>query len=288
MYARTDLAVELKTDIHQKTGGVRAATERYGEIGITTIEVENEIGEKLLGKPIGKYICFSLPPFMEAGDASMALKVIASRLRAMLPRQKGTVLVVGLGNSEITPDALGPKTAGKVLATRHIRQELGEIDGLQNLRPVAVISPGVLGKTGIESVEIIKGAVRSVKPCAVIAVDAFAAKESERLGNTVQLSSTGICPGSGVGNSRKAINRSTLGVPVISIGVPTVVDAGTLLWEAAGESAVHKATPFGKEMFVTPREIDSVIERASKLISRVLNTVLQPEYTLEEINALMT
>lgn len=288
MNFRTDLASELKPDVENKTGGVRASREHYGEMEITTVEVENEIGERLLGKPVGKYICFALPPFMEPADMSLALKMIGARLRAMLPPKRERVLVVGLGNMEITPDALGPKTAQKVLATEHIRRELGEVAGLEKLKSVAVFTPGVLGKTGIESVELIRGAVRSVKPDAVIAIDAFAARESERLGNTVQIASSGICPGSGVGNSRKAVNEETLGVPVISIGVPTVVDASTLVREVAGENALKKVMPFGREMFVTPREIDALIERGSQLISRVLNSVLQPDYTLEEIQALMS
>ena len=288
MNFRTDLAAEIKTDIHQKTGGVSASKEKYGEITVTTIEVQNEIGERLLGKPVGKYICFSLPPFLEPTDEKMAQKIIATRLRSLFPKKTGTVLVVGLGNRDITPDALGPKTVQKVLATRHIREELGEVEGLESLRPVAVFAPGVLGKTGIESIELIKGAVQSVKPSLVIVIDAFAARESERLGNTVQLASSGICPGSGVGNSRKAVNEKTLGVPVISIGVPTVVDASTIVRDIAGESALQKVKPFGKEMFVTPREIDLLIERGAGLLSRVLNAVLQPAYTAEEIGALMS
>ena len=288
MNYRTDLASEIKTDVNRKTGGVAASREKYGEIDVTTIEVQNEIGERLLGKPVGKYICFTLPPFLEPTDEMMAQKIISVRLRSLFPKKMGTVLVVGLGNREITPDALGPKTAEKVLATRHIREELGEVEGLESLRPVAVIAPGVLGKTGIESIELIKGAVQSVKPSLVIVVDAFAARESERLGNTVQIASSGICPGSGVGNSRKAVNETTLGVPVISLGVPTVVDASTIVRDVAGESALHAVKPFGKEMFVTPREIDLLIERGARLLSRVLNTVLQPTYTAEEIGALMS
>lgn len=288
MNFRTDLAAELKTDIDQKTGGVNAKKEQYGEIEITTIDIENEIGAKIIGKPVGKYISFAMPLFLEQTDESMAVKIITSRLRSLFPRKPGTVLVVGLGNREITPDALGPESASGVLATRHIKKELGEVEGLEDLNPVAVLSPGVLGKTGIETLEIIKGAVESVKPGLVIAVDAFAARDTERLGTTVQVSSSGICPGSGVGNSRKALDKNSLGVPVISIGVPTVVDATTLARELAGENLPEKIRPYGREMFVTPREIDVIIKRAAKLISRVLNSALQPKYTLEEISALQS
>ncbi|MBR0414968.1 MAG: GPR endopeptidase [Clostridia bacterium] len=287
MAFRTDLAVELKPDIDKKTGGVSAHREHYGEMEITTIVVENEIGERLLGKPKGMYISISLPPFLDDADSPMAQSMIAARLRKLLPKKSGTALVVGLGNRAVTPDALGPQTVERVLATRHIREELGEVEGLEDLQPVAVLSPGVLGKTGIETLELIRGAVQTVKPAFVIAVDAFAARESERLGNTVQLASSGICPGSGVGNSRKALDQNSLGVPVISIGVPTVVDAATLLADTAGESAAARAKPFGKEMFVTPREIDMIIERASKLLARALNAVLQPAYSAEQIQSLM-
>ncbi|MBE6818614.1 MAG: GPR endopeptidase [Ruminococcaceae bacterium] len=287
MAFRTDLAVELKPDIDRKTGGVSAHREHYGEMEITTIVVENEIGERLLGKPKGRYISIALPPFLEDADSPMVQSIIAARLKKLLPKTSGTALVVGLGNCAVTPDALGPQTAERVLATRHIRAELGEVEGLEDLQPVAVFSPGVLGKTGIETLELIRGAVQTVKPAFVIAVDAFAARESERLGNTVQLASSGICPGSGVGNSRKALDQNSLGVPVISIGVPTVVDASTLLADTAGESAAARAKPFGKEMFVTPREIDMIIERASKLLARVLNAVLQPAYSAEQIQSLM-
>ena len=286
MNIRTDLAAELKTDIEKKTGGVNANKEHYGDIEITTIEIENEIGARIIGKPVGKYISFALPPFLEQTDESLAVKIITSRLRSLFPRKVGTVLVVGLGNREITPDALGPESASRVLATRHIKKELGEVEGLGDLNPVAVLSPGVLGKTGIETLEIIKGAVERVKPGLVIAVDAFATADTERLGTTVQVSSSGISPGSGVGNSRKALDKNSLGVPVISIGVPTVVDATTLARELVGDNLPKKIRPFGREMFVTPREIDVIIKRAAKLISRVLNSALQPKYTLEEISAL--
>ena len=287
MNFRTDLAAEIKPDIEQKTGGVSAKRERRGDIEITTIEIENEIGARLLAKPVGTYISFALPPYLEQENDAFAVGLISGALRTLFPKKQGTVLVVGLGNRDITPDALGPHTVQRVLATRHIRQELGAVQGLEELRPVAVISPGVLGKTGIETLEVIRGAVQAVQPNLVLAVDAFAAKDSERLGTTVQLATSGICPGSGVGNSRKALDYNSLGVPVISIGVPTVVDASTLAAEIAGEQALKRVRPYGREMFVTPREIDVIIQRAAKLLSEVLNAALQPAYTLEEIAGLM-
>ena len=286
MNFRTDLACELKTDLNKKTGGVRAKEEKCGEIIINTITVENEIGERLLGKPKGTYYTFTLPEFSENETDNMTVKLICTRIRSLLPKRQGTVLVVGLGNRDITPDALGPFASKNVLATRHIKREILAESGFEDLNPVAVLAPGVLGKTGIETLEIIKGAVNTVKPSAVIVIDAFAARSTDRLGKTVQLASSGICPGSGVGNSRKAVNRESLGVPVISIGVPTVVDALTLAGDAVGES--EKFDGNISEMFVTPREIDLIIERSAKIISESINSALQPAYSLEEIKDLIS
>ena len=285
MNFRTDLACELKTDLNKKTGGVSAKEEKYGEIIINTITVENEIGERLLGKPKGTYYTFTLPEYSENSTDNITVKLICTRLRHLLPKKQGTVLVVGLGNRDITPDALGPFASKNVLATRHIRSEILAENDFEDLKPVAVLAPGVLGKTGIETLEIIKGAVNTVKPSAVIVIDAFAARSAERLGKTVQLASSGICPGSGVGNSRKAVTRESLGVPVISIGVPTVVDALTLAGDAAGENANLPQSI--SEMFVTPREIDLIIERSAKIISESINAALQPAYTIDEINDLL-
>lgn len=286
MNFRTDLACELKTDLNKKTGGVSAKEEKFGEIIINTITVENEIGERLLGKPKGTYYTFTLPEFLESETENITVKLICSRLKSLLPKNTGTVLVVGLGNRDITPDALGPFASKNVLATRHIKSELPAESDFEDLKPVAVLAPGVLGKTGIETLEIIKGAVNTVKPSAIIVIDAFAARSADRLGKTVQLASSGICPGSGVGNSRKAVNKESLGVPVISIGVPTVVDALTLAHDAVGESGDFPQNI--SEMFVTPREIDLIIERSAKIISESINSALQPAYSLEEIKDLIS
>ena len=285
MNFRTDLACELKTDLNKKTGGVSAKEEKCGEITVNTITIENEIGERLLGKPKGTYYTFTLPDYSDNGTDTLSVKLICSRLKRLLPKKQGTVLVVGLGNRDITPDALGPFASKNVLATRHIKSELAEESEFDKLNPVAVLAPGVLGKTGIETLELIKGAVNTVKPGAVIVIDAFAARSAERLGKTVQLASSGICPGSGVGNSRKAVNKESLGVPVISIGVPTVVDAVTLAGDVAGEN--KSISPSYSEMFVTPREIDLIIERSAKIISASINAALQPAYSTEEINDLL-
>ena len=225
---RSDLALERKELLRDECTGVSSEENHFGDIKITRITVENDEGARRIGKPCGTYTTIELPCISQQSendeDARTALSVELSRL---LPKD-GPVLVAGLGNSDITPDALGPKTIEKILATRHISGELSRSIGLGELRPVAAVSPGVLGKTGIETAEILSGIVGRVCPSAVIVIDALASRRLERLGKTVQISNTGIAPGSGVGNRRSEISAASLGVPVISMGVPTVVDALTL------------------------------------------------------------
>ena len=238
-------------------------------------------------KPINRftYITAEIPNLTKYSCADESVMTILGSLLSDLLPKDGTVLTVGLGNDNITPDALGPLSCSMILATRHISGELAKSVGLDSLRPSAVHTPGVLGQTGVESAEIIKGIVRQINPAAVIVIDALAARRLSRLGCTVQMSDTGIIPGSGVGNSRAEISKSTLGIPVVSIGVPTVVDAGTLVHGLIGES-----TPLKKEnsnMIITPREIDLVIDRAARLVGMAVNKALQPHISAEEILMLL-
>ena len=197
-------------------------------------------------------------------------------------------LVVGLGNAQITPDALGPLTVRQILATRHIPAQLAEQTGLSGLRPVAAIAPGVLGQTGIETGEIILSIVRDLSPAAVVAVDALAAGSPERLGCTIQLSDSGISPGSGVLNARKELSRQSLGVPVLSLGIPTVVDGGTLVCGLLGCEDESRVPEEARAMMVTPRDVDALIERGAKHLSLALNAALQPQLSLEEISYLVS
>ena len=214
MQFRTDLAMEAAADA--AVGG-KEWTE--GDVSLFRLTADAATAARL-GKPEGVYLTATLPPLTDDEQAlEQQAKVIGAQLQALLPPD-GTVLVVGLGNEAITPDALGPLTAARVLATRHIPDELARSVGLTELRPCAVMTPGVLGNTGVESGEMVAGVCRTVRPSAVIAVDALAARSLARLGCTVQLSDTGIAPGSGVGNNRRALCRSTLGIPVIGLGVP--------------------------------------------------------------------
>ena len=230
-----------------------------------------------MGKPVGEYITVELDEFSydtELLDDRM--KSISTQISSLLPKGDGTVLVAGIGNKDITPDALGPRCAEGIFSTRHITSELAEEIGLDFLNPVCSLATGVLGQTGIETGEIIKSVADAIKPKAVIVIDALAAAGLERLGRTVQITDTGITPGSGVGNKRAEISKNTLGVPVIAIGVPTVVDAVTLAKDMTGNKTATESAE-AQNMMVTPREIDVMIERAAKLISLCVNCALQPE-----------
>ena len=211
----------------------------------------------------------------------------------MIP-SSGTALIIGLGNTEITPDALGPTTASRVLATRHIKGEVARATGLENMRPVAVLSPGVLGQTGMETKEILKGMMEVVKPDFIIAIDAMASRMTSRLGCTVQMSDSGISPGSGVGNERPRLCAETIGVPVIALGVPTVVDSSVLAYDAAVRSglsereAEHLCESAEREVIVTPREVDLLVERASQLLSLAINCALHPQYSVQDFQMLLS
>lgn len=298
MNFRTDLALERRENLDgQNHDGIRVEKVERDRATVTRIEVFNERGRERLGKPIGKYITIEVPSFSSAAQLlDGRLTAITDELKSLLPKS-GTVLVAGLGNEEITPDALGPKCSEMILATRHINGEISRSMGLGDLRAVSGISPGVLGQTGIETGEIIAGLVKTVEPCAVITVDALAARKLSRLGCTVQLSTAGVIPGSGVGNSRMEISQKTLGVPVISIGVPTVVDAATLAFDLLSKVSAGELDESGlraelgnegSQMMITPREIDLVIERAARLIAMAINCALQPHIPAEDLLTLVS
>ncbi|MGI6403313.1 MAG: GPR endopeptidase [Oscillospiraceae bacterium] len=287
---RTDLAAELVAQA-PPLPGLEQQEESFGSLRFHTVQITQEQTAQRVGKPMGTYVTVTTPPFEKGEEITEEeLIAIAQRMADLLP-DKGLILVVGLGNNDITPDAIGPRTVHQILATRHIGEELKKQAGLEQLRPVAVLAPGVLGQTGIETSEIIGALVKNVHPAAVVVVDALAAREASRLGNTIQIANTGICPGSGVQNSRKEISQSTLGVPVVSVGVPTVIDATSLASDLLqGDEDVERCRmlfePRGTQLMITPREIDNLISHACKTLSLALNKALQPEMTLEEIGYL--
>ena len=282
---RTDLAVEsAAATIGHLPKGVRMHEEQLEGVRLTHVEITDEEGAQQLGRAPGHYITLELPSISGSIDPADNVTHALSKALAPLLPPDGCVLVVGLGNEQLTPDALGPRTARQILATRHLPQEFAEQVGLGELRPVAAVAPGVLGQTGIESSEVIRSLVRDLNVSAVIAVDALAARSLDRLGRTIQLADSGISPGAGVDNARKELSFQTLGVPVISMGIPTVVDGATLASELGDREPDEQTT----RMVVTPREIDSLIERGAKYLSLAVNAALQPHLSLEDINYLVS
>lgn len=290
MQLRTDLAIEAREIAGEKISGTEYREYSENGLKISRLTVKNQKAKQALGKEIGTYITIELPSltdnFTETDDR---IKTIGAEIRRLLP-VNGLLLVAGLGNEEITPDSLGPKTGARVLATRHITGELARATGLDRLRPVAVMNTGVTGQTGIETGEYILSVVKRIRPNAVIAIDALASRRVERLGCTMQISNAGISPGAGVGNHRTGINQDTIGVPVIAIGVPTVIDALTFANDILGEGVEKRARfsiPEGRQMIVIPREIDLLTERASRLLGFSLNAAMQNEFELKDLVSLM-
>lgn len=290
---RTDLALEARELIGGEESGVCVREDKQDGIKISEIKILSKAAAERMNKQPGTYITAELAPLTDdLQNGSSKAERIGKLIEPLLPKS-GTILVAGIGNETITPDALGPKSVENVLATRHISGELRRSLGLSGLRSVAVFSPGVLGQTGIETGELIKSIVGSIRPSALIAVDALASKSLSRLGCTIQISDTGISPGSGVGNHRLSLNRETMGIPVIGIGVPTVVDAQTLALELINETELSRpgkelVSPRGEQMIVTPREIDLLIKRASRLLGMALNCALHKGFKAEDFELLLS
>ena len=281
MQYRTDLAVESLAAVKKRDG---IEEHRRGKcFSVTEIVIRDDDAGKPLGKTKGRYITLDGQPLSRFTDDSEDMaQELAAEIRALLP-EEGCVLVAGLGNADITPDALGPLVCSKILATRHLRKELAEEDEfLASLRPAAALAGGVLGQTGIESAELILAVARHIQPAAVIAVDALACSSLERLGTTIQLSDTGIAPGSGVANHRIALNAQSFGIPVIGIGVPTVIGMRTIAEDLTG----HRALPFREEMMVTPRDVDRLVSQAAHLIACGINLALQPQLRYADVASL--
>lgn len=269
----TDLAVECYESGEKTTlNGVKVTEQN----NLTIVEVLNDDGAKSIGKPVGKYVVLDIRSFVNDADVlDDRLYEFVNVLKDILPRNISSALVVGLGNKKITADSLGPSAMSFVLATRHIADDLKNDVGLPSLFPVSCVNTGVLGDTGIETAEIIKGIVEQIKPSCVIAVDALAASSADRLGTTIQFSDSGISPGSGVGNHRHEISQKTLGVPVVAIGIPTVVSTGII----SGNNS--------DTAFVTPREIDKICRQGAKLIGMGINVCLQDNMSVKDLLALV-
>ncbi len=287
---RTDLAAEARDLWRESAGettrlpGVRARDEEAQGLPVARVEILDAEGERALGKPPGVYLTLDVATLWrrEEGIFARVVRAMAELLGPLLP--EGPVLAAGLGNPAMTPDALGPRTLDHLLITRHLQEVL------PGFRPVAGLGAGVLGTTGLEVAEWVRGAAEHVKPAAVVLIDALAARGLDRLCSTVQLSDTGLIPGSGVGNHRMALNRETLGVPVLSVGVPTVVDAETVARDLLADSGAEEAPLLagrGRRLFVTPDSIDAKIRELAKVVGYGLNLALQPDLEIEDLDALL-
>ena len=294
---RTDLALEAR-EIWQESAekttrlaGVKATKQRQEGYPVTRVDILDGRGEAALGKPQGSYLTIDLTTFWQrkADFFERAVRAVGSQLKTLLPPE-GPALVIGLGNAAMTPDAVGPLAVDSVLVTRHLIAAMPK--HFSGFRPVAVQRTGVLGTTGVESAEAVRGLVAEVQPALVIAVDALASRRVGRVCATVQLSDTGIIPGSGVGNHRSALNRETLGVPVFAVGIPTVVDAATLAADLLEESGIteideEKLRGNQQNLMVTPRDIDAQVRDLAKVVGYGINWALQ-DLEIEEINALLS
>lgn len=293
---RTDLALEqhelsCARSAADTVEGVSLRRRRSGGYVVTEVRVKTPEGARAIERPVGSYITMDVSSYWrrEEGYFPRAVQALSKELRALLPAQCGAALVVGLGNDAVTPDALGPQTVSHVFVTRHLVGSMPREFG--SLCSVSAVAAGVLGTTGVEAAELTGALVHRTKPQAVIAVDALASRRMERLCATVQLSDSGISPGSGVGNHRFTLSRETLGVPVISIGVPTVVEAATLaadLLEDAGAS-IPPQLGEGREsaLFVTPRDIDEQVRELARVIGYAIDLALQPSLDLDTLTGLM-
>jgi len=273
---RTDLALEAHEISRGRAAELPGAATRTRErngIPVTEVAVTTQEAARALGKPVGVYVTLDLGARPAAEAAARAL---GAELRALVGGSVRRALVVGLGNAAMTPDALGPLAAERVLVTRHLRGE----PALAGLAAVSALTPGVLGRTGLEAAELVRAAAEAAEPDVIVAVDALAARALARVCTTVQLTDAGVVPGSGVGNRRAALNRETLGVPVIAVGAPTVVDAATLARDVlaeAGASAVESAALRGSAgVFVTTRDIDAQVRALAGIVAMGVNLALHP------------
>ncbi len=309
---RTDLAMEAREfyceqNKNKEPAGVETRTEEQDGVLVTRVRILNSRGEQLLGKPEGNYVTLECRELTSGNpaDAERISKILSQELERLLPENCKCVFVAGLGNWNITPDALGPKTASKLFVTRHLKEFLPE---RTEAKEVCAISPGVLGLTGIETGEIIKGITDSLKPDCVIAIDALASRKMSRVNTTIQLCDTGISPGAGVGNHRFALTEESIGVPVIGIGVPTVVDAATIAGDAvelllqalcnqsqkkdelkrlsillenpydALREVLHK-----ENLIVAPKDADFAVTAVSKILASGLNLTFHPDFDYQEL-----
>lgn len=296
MQIRTDLAAELreakmKERAERDAGeldGVKYSERTDGDISVSMIDIISDAGAEKLGRPCGRYVTVSFPDVVSMGYdeyervCRTVSENIASLCRAACP-DMNSVLVCGLGNRHLASDAVGVITAERTVVTRHIKNSDEDVFNAAGFFNVSALTPGVSAQTGIETLELIKGAINEAKPDVLIVVDALAARMTERLARTVQLCDTGISPGSGVGNHRAAINRESVGIPVISVGVPTVIDCATLVFDALAAAGVDGNVDVPRGMFVCPKDIDARAELVGGIIGYAINLAFHKNMTVPEM-----
>ena len=282
-YTRTDLACECGVRERKGLPPEIYREEREGEVLVTRLHISDQEQSELFGKPQGHYVTFLCGKIWLMGDEefSALAEILAREIRSFAKKMTGKtpdrafgVLVAGLGNAEITSDAIGPRAVSGLNVTRHLRGVNEALYDTVGRCEISALSPGVLGQTGIETVELVRGAVENARPDLVVVIDALAARSCARLATTVQLCDSGLTPGSGVGNERKGINGETVGVPVLALGVPTVVDSSTLVYDALHEAGIEEISTDlcevlhnGKSFFVSPKEIDVIASRVAELLA---------------------
>lgn len=289
---RTDLAAEARElALGESTADIEGVVFEQAEdkgVKYHKLTVTNKKGQESIGKPIGTYYTAEIASVIRRESESFieTVSALSGIIRSVLgePDKNNSTLVVGLGNRDITPDIIGPLCAESVLVTRHLKEYASK--DFESLSTVAAIIPGVLGTSGIESADYIKWVCDNLKPTRVIVIDALAARSLDRLCRTVQITDTGITPGSGVGNSRSAVNKDVLGVPVVAIGVPTVVDIRSLLADL-GDKDKSEELSKANDMIVTPRNIDSEVICASRVVAYSINLALHEDLSVEDIDMLV-
>ena len=294
---RTDLAMEAFAGAKLKDEGVKHSVKKYNDlIEIDTVEILSREASEKLGKKQGKYITVRAE-YAVNRDQSHHLEVgraFAGELKKLLPNKKELVLVVGLGNRKMTPDALGPKTADGIMVTRHLVEMIpGQLDS--RVRPVCVFTPGVLGDTGMESAQSITAVAAEIKPSCIIVIDSLAAASADRISDTIQMCNCGIAPGAGIGNNRRELSQESIGVPVIAVGVPVVVYAQSIIRDAVlrlnDRSAEAKVcagvSQKVNDLIVTPKEIDAIISDCSRILAKGINLALHDGVESEEIDDFM-
>lgn len=295
IYDRSDLACEFFGSVSEAPEGTFLQSERIGGLKVDRLKITTERAAERLGRPIGRYVTFKGPSLhlLSEADEERMIRMLAGELRGMtvqlfhkVPDAAFSVFVVGLGNNELTADAIGPQTVRRLSATRHLQKEAGELYQKLDCCALSTFAPGVLGQTGVESADLVRGAVSLIKPDLVLVIDSLTARSCEHLASTVQIGNVGICPGSGVGNHRAAIDRESLGIPVISMGIPTVVRSSTLVYDALHRAGLGDFSPElatvlkgGSDFFVSPKECDCVLHAGVRILSRSISMAFTERLT---------